>query len=231
MIDELHNCFLLKRLPAPLLERIHRRARKLSLHEGATLFSQGDPADRFFLVIQGHIKLFRLSPDGHEKIIEIVGAARLFAEALMFLARPNYPVGAMALNEVRLISLDAVDFKAMLRESTDTCFLLMGLMSQRLHEMIHEIDELSLQSATRRVAGYLFKLAENEGQSFHLSIPKGVVASRLSVKPETFSRIIKGMSEAGIISVQAADIRILDLRALRKQAEGCVSWAPEKPIR
>ncbi|CAK0750571.1 CRP/FNR family transcriptional regulator, dissimilatory nitrate respiration regulator [Gammaproteobacteria bacterium] len=222
MLDDLRACFLLNRLPDALLARVQQRARRLTLHEGANLFSQGDPADRFFLVTQGHIKLFRISPDGHEKVIQIIGAGRLFAEALMFLDRPNYPVGAMALNEVKLISLDAADFKAMLRDSIDTCFLLLGGMSQRLHDLIHEIDELSLQSATRRVSSYLLKLAENEGENIHLDIPKGVVASRLSVKPETFSRIIKGMSEAGIISVQAANIRILDLHALRNQAGGCI---------
>ena len=68
----------------------------------------------------------------YEKVIEIVVAGQTFAEALMFLERPAYPVGAQALQPVELISLDARDFLSMLSESVSTCFVLMADMSRRL---------------------------------------------------------------------------------------------------
>ncbi|MGQ9659954.1 MAG: Crp/Fnr family transcriptional regulator [Thermochromatium sp.] len=107
------------------------------------LFSQGDPASRFYLLLSGQMRLFRLSPEGAEKVIEIVSPGQTFAEALMFLNAPRYPVCAAALADSELIAIDSSDFAAMLRESVDTCFVLLGALSQRLRGLIGEIDALA----------------------------------------------------------------------------------------
>jgi len=134
-------------------------------------------------------------------------------------------VGAAALSDAELISVDSRDFADMLRGSVETCFLLLGEMSQRLRGLIREIDELSLQSATCRVAGYLLNRAPEGADSFRLDVPKGVVASRLSVKPETFSRIVKNLSGEGILTVRGSRIEIHDREALRGRAEVCAQEA------
>jgi CRP-like cAMP-binding protein len=189
------------------------------LADGEALFEQGDPARRFYLVLKGQIKLYRLSPEGNEKVIEIVTPGNTFAEALMFLNHPHYPVGATAIGAVELLGIDTGDFVRMLRESVETCFLIMGDMSRRLRGLIGEIDNLSLHSATCRVAGYLLRRADEEGDGFDLGVPKLVIASRLTVKPETFSRIIRDLSDQGIIRVQARQIEVLDRVALQAAAE------------
>jgi CRP-like cAMP-binding protein len=96
MIEELRGALLLSQLSQEQLERVARRAARLGLEDGQMLFSQGDPAERFYLVLSGQVRLFRLSPDGAEKVIEIAGAGETFAEALMFLNAPRYPVCAAA---------------------------------------------------------------------------------------------------------------------------------------
>ena len=219
LIDELRSAYLLASLSPEQLERVARKARHISLEEGKVLFSQGDPADRFFFLLSGQVKLYRLSAEGNEKIIEIVGPGHTFAEALMFLSRPRYPVSCAALAPAELIAIDAPDFTAMLRGSVDTCMMLLGELSQRLRGLIAEIDRLSLQSATCRVAGYLLSKAPPDADEYQLDVPKGVVASRLSVKPETFSRIVKHLSDTGTIAVHGGLIRILDRSALRHEAE------------
>jgi CRP-like cAMP-binding protein len=221
MIDELKNNLLFARLTSEQLRRVESRAERIHLSEGAPLFEQGDEAKRFFLVLSGQIKLFRLSPDGNEKVIEIYTDGDTFAEALMFLERPRYPVCASALTESELLSLSSKDFISMLRESIDTCFLLMGDMSQRLHGLIKEIDDLSLQSGTRRVASYLLNLAGTDADSFELEIPKGVMASRLSLKPETFSRIIRNLHERGILTVTRRSIEIHNRGELQAISDAC----------
>ncbi|GAB6044162.1 Crp/Fnr family transcriptional regulator [Endothiovibrio diazotrophicus] len=221
MIEELKTGFLFAGLSEEQLARVAARARRLSLEEGEALFEQGDAAERFFLVLSGQIKLYRLSPEGNEKVIEVVVPGSTFAEALMFLHRPRYPVGAQALYAAELISIDAADFAAMLRESVDTCFLLLGDMSQRLRGLIREIDDLSLHSATCRVAGYLVSNRPEVGDEFSLEIPKQVLASRLSVKPETFSRIIKSLAVEGIIEVKGSRVKINDGEALQRVADVC----------
>jgi len=233
LIDELRSAYLLASLSPAQFERVAKKARHVHLDEGKVLFSQGDPADRFFFLLEGQVKLYRLSAEGNEKIIEIVGPGHTFAEALMFLSRPRYPVSCAALSPAELIAIDAADFTAMLRDSVDTCMMLLGELSQRLRGLIAEIDRLSLQSATCRVAGYLLAKAPADADEYQLEVPKGVVASRLSVKPETFSRIIKHLSDARTISVHGGLIRILDRAALRREAEayGALADVVEGPFK
>ena len=221
MFEELKEHYLFARLTPEQMDRVCSQAEKIRLHEGAHLFEQDDIASRFFLVTSGQIKLFRLSQDGNEKVIEIFTAGQTFGEALMFLEHPRYPVCASALIESEVISLHSTDFVSMLRESIDSCFLLMGDMSKRLHGLIKEIDELSLQNGTRRVASYLINLSATGSDNFELDIPKGVMASRLSLKPETFSRIIRNLHDRNILTVTRKNIVIHDRKELKAIANDC----------
>jgi CRP-like cAMP-binding protein len=220
LISELKQAYLFVHLSTEQLVRVAAKARRLHLAEGKVLFSQGDAAERFFLLTKGRLKLFRLSSEGNEKIIEIINEGNTFAEALMFLERARYPVGCAALTDCELIALDTRDFNDMLRGSVDTCLLLLGELSQRLRGLISEIDRLSLQSATCRVAGYFLHRLPAGEEELTLDVPKGVLASRLSIKPETFSRIIKQLSESGIVAVHGGTVHVNDRRALRREAEG-----------
>jgi CRP/FNR family transcriptional regulator, dissimilatory nitrate respiration regulator len=223
MIDQLKENWLFASLTPEQLQRVASHAEHMQLIEGQHLFEQGDEARRFFLILSGQIKLFRLSPDGNEKVIEIFSAGQTFAEALMFHEHSCYPVCASALTDSEVISLHSKDFVSMLRESVDSCFLLMADMSQRLHRLIKEIDDLSLQSGTRRVASYLINLAGLDNDKFELDIPKGVMASRLSLKPETFSRIIKNLHDKNILTVSRRSIEIHNRKELQAIADACVN--------
>ena len=221
MKEALTKNMLFARLDEDQLDRVSRLSARVRLQDGESLFEQGDPAERFYLVLNGHIKLYRLSPAGNEKVIEVVTPGSTFAEALMFLERPHYPVGGQALGPAEVISVDARDFADMLKESVETCFLLLGDMSQRLRGLLREIDELSLHSATCRVAAYLVNLMPEGRETFELPIPKQVLASRLSVKPETFSRIIKTLSDQSIIQVHGSRVEVLSPDGLKQAADVC----------
>ncbi|QGU32990.1 Crp/Fnr family transcriptional regulator [Thermochromatium tepidum] len=219
MIDELRRAPLFSRLEPNQLERVVRHASRFRLSAEQLLFSQGDPATRFYLLLSGQMRLFRLSPEGAEKVIEIVNPGQTFAEALMFLNAPRYPVGAAALADSELIAIDSSDFAAMLRESVATCFVLLGALSQRLRALIGEIDDLTLHTATSRVARYLASHLPPGARSLELDVRKAVLASRLSVQPETFSRVIKSLTEQGVIRMEGALVRVLDPHALLEIAE------------
>ena len=214
---------LLAKLSSEQLDDVAMHAVRLKLSVGETLFEAGDRADRFFLVVHGQIKLSRLSPDGNEKVIEIIVGGHTFAEALMFQEKPHYPVSASALVDAELISFDSASFARMLRGSVDTCFLLLADLSQRLRGLIKEIDDISLQSGACRVAAFLLTRAPGDTLSFRLDIPKGIIASRLSLKPETLSRIIRRMQDDNILSVSRDMITIMDKPALQDIAEVCDS--------
>jgi CRP-like cAMP-binding protein len=219
MIEELRSAWMMSELTPDQLDRVSRHATRVLLDEGQLLFSQGDPAERFYFVLRGQLRLFRLSPEGGEKVIEIVASRQTFAEALMFLSAPRYPVCAAALSHAELIGIDARDFADMLRESVDTCFLLLGSLSKRLRGLIGEIDNLTLHSATSRIARYLLANLPADQRALKLDVRKSVVASRLSVKPETFSRVIRHLSDDGIIQVEGNRFTILDRGGLEEIAD------------
>lgn len=216
IIDALRQSHLFSRLTDLQLQRVYRHAKIVQLEDGQLLFAQGETVRYFYLVLQGKIKLYRMSPDGQEKIIEIVPAGEVFAEALMFMDQPYYPVSSAALSATVVVGIDARDFKAMLWDSVDTCLLLLGDMSFRLRKLVHEIDTLTLHSGTCRVASYLLQHAPEDQQCFDLDIAKSVIAARLSIKPETFSRIIKNLREQGILSIEGNKITIHNRKALQE---------------
>jgi CRP-like cAMP-binding protein len=216
IIAALKQSHLFASLTELQLDRVYRHSRVVELKEGQLLFAQGEDVACFYLVLSGKIKLFRVSPDGQEKIIEIVPPGEVFAEALMFMDQPHYPVSSSALTDTIVVGIDAKDFKAMLWDSVDTCLLLLGAMSFRLRKLVHEIDTLTLHSGTCRVANYLLQHAPEDCQCFDLDVAKSVIAARLSVKPETFSRIIKNLREHGIITIDGNNVTIHDRAALKR---------------
>ena len=216
IIDALKQSHLFTRLTDVQLDRVYRHSQVVKLEEGQLLFAQGEDVTNFYLVLSGKMKLYRVSPDGQEKIIEIVPQGGLFAEALMFMDQPHYPVSSAALSATTVIGIDANDFKDMLRDSVETCLLLLGNMSFRLRQLVHEIDTLTLHSGTCRVASYLLQHAPDDRESFELDTAKGVIAARLSVKPETFSRIIKNLRGEGVISIDGSKITIHNRDALKE---------------
>ena len=210
MLEALRGCHMFSELTEAQLDRVRRHSHIIDMVEGESLFFQGDDAVSFYLVLSGRIKLYRVSPEGKEKVVEIMEKDATFAEALMFMDQPHYPVTATALAPSRVIGINSRDFKAMLRESVDTCFLLLGSMCFRLRGLIREIDALSLDTGTVRTVSYLLEQAPQDRDSFELQVAKSVIASRLSVKPETFSRILKNLHEQEIVSIDGRNVTIHD---------------------
>lgn len=219
---ELRAHALFNGLSSAELAKIKEGIQVMQLAEGEHLFTQGQPAERFFMLRRGQIKLYRLSPTGNEKVIEIIRPGQCFAEAVMFMDAQRYPVSAQALVAAELYAINNRNFLSVLRESVDTCFRVMADMSVRLHHRLNEIDALTLQNATLRLVNYLLgqvpKGAEDEAE---LSLPaaKNIIASRLSVQPETLSRILHSLSEQGLISVKGLNVHIHDLKKLRSYCD------------
>lgn len=202
--------------------RVMADVRALSVLRAEALFAQGQPAERFYLLLSGQIKLYRLSAGGNEKVIEIIQPGQTFAEALIFLPDNRYPIHADALEDAALLSFSHALFKNLLHESVDTCFRLMGLMSMRLHHHVNEIERLTLHNATHRLVSYLLRQDASVcdgGAQVYLPASKHTVASHLSIQPETLSRILARLTTQGLMRVQGTHITLLDLEALRHLAD------------
>ncbi|MBF0219591.1 MAG: Crp/Fnr family transcriptional regulator [Gammaproteobacteria bacterium] len=215
---EFKEVYLFSQLNEQQLASLRQGSRQIALTDGQALFQLGDRAKSFYVVKSGKIKLSRLGVNGNEKVIEVVMPGKTFAEALMFSDQPAYPVAAHALGKSEVVAFESSRFLAMLSDSPQTCFRLMGEMSMRLHALLSDIDTLSLRSATERVASYLCQQQFINGKSrisFELDTPKGVLASLLSIKPETLSRIFHSLAEEKIIEVNGQRIDIIDPESLK----------------
>jgi CRP/FNR family transcriptional regulator, dissimilatory nitrate respiration regulator len=172
------------------------------LARGDDIFRVGEPCDAFHVVVTGQVKLFGISPAGQEKVIEIVSPGHSFAEALMFTGRPCI-VNAQALTDalVLRISKDAV----LAEIGLDPRFALRMLagISRRLHGLVHDVQAYALQNGMQRVIGYLLRdemvddAGRNDALTVSLPVSKATIASRLSLTPEYFSRVLHELEARG----------------------------------
>ena len=218
-IDMMRQCMLLQALEAEQFEAVVKTSNAIQLAENSVLFQQGGELTDIYLVISGGIKLQRLAPSGDEKVIEIIRPGQTFAEAVLFLGGSRYPVSAVALSPTIVISIQAETYLKHLNDSNGLCLSLLGKLSQKLHWMVNEVDRLTLHNATFRLVDYLLNhISENESGrvDINLAAPKNVIASRLSIKPETLSRTLKDLSTQGLIKLDGSQIELLDIDSLRK---------------
>ena len=194
------------------------KARISTLDKSQPLFRRGDDASSFYVLTEGTIKLSMDSPQGIEKVLMIVRPYELFAEAVMFMQKHQFPVNAVALKASEVIAFDAKLFISFLRESPDLCLNMLSLLSVRLHRHISEIETLSTQNSTSRVLNYLGSIITDDGSNratFVLDTSKKNLASRLSITPETFSRILHKLTLDGVLEISGREIVIPDLSKYR----------------
>jgi CRP-like cAMP-binding protein len=209
---------LFKELAPAEIDRLAAGTSELHVPRGEVLFHKGDPCAGFHLVVYGQVKLSFVSPQGTEKVVEIVGPGFSFGEALMFMDKP-YIIMAQALSDSLLlhVSKQAV-FDEIERDPAFARKMLAGL-SRRLHGLIGDIESYSLQSGTQRVIGYLLRqeedLAADGAYTVRLPTSKSIVASRLNLTPEHFSRILHDLAAAGLVAVDGREVRIVDVAKLR----------------
>ena len=201
------------------VERIATGTTSLRAEKGATLFRRGDPCNGFHVVVYGQIKLGFTSAQGAEKVVEIIGPRQSFGEALMFLERP-YIVSAQALADSMLLHVaKAAVFREIEADPLFARRMLAGL-SRRLHGLVSDVESYSLRSGAQRVIGYLLRddFGHNvSGNSIEVTLPttKNIIASRLNLTPEHFSRVLHDLSVAKLIEVDGRTVRILDIGRLR----------------
>ena len=215
----LANLAMFSELSAAELDRISAATVPLYFDKGQSIVQCGDPCTGFHLVVYGQVKLAFTSPQGVQKVVEIIRPGQSFGEALMFLDKP-YVVFAEALSDSMLLH---VAKQAVFEELSPNPFarrVIAGL-ARRLHGLVRDVEAYTLHSGEERFIGYL--LAElPEGVSdgpadVNLTPGKSVLASRLNMTPEHFSRILHELAADGLIEVNGRSIRVPDPARLRRR--------------
>jgi CRP/FNR family transcriptional regulator, dissimilatory nitrate respiration regulator len=216
----LSHILLFEGLAAPELARIAHGTREVRASKGDILFHKGDPCTGFHLLVYGQMKLAFTSQQGNEKVVEIVQQGQSFGEAIMFMEKP-YIVFAQALTDSLLLHVSKQAVFAELERDPKLGRKMLAGMAIRLHTLMNDVESYSLHSGKERIIGYLLReLAEEDqnGTEVAVTLPtnKGVIASRLNLTQEHFSRILHELTELGLIVVEGRKIHIPSVANLRK---------------
>ncbi len=215
----LGNVSLFKELASDELDRIAAKTVEVRAARAEVLFRRGDPALGFHIIVFGQVKLAFSSPRGDEKVVDLMGPGQSFGEAVMFMERPHV-VTAQTLSDSLLLYIPRkIVFEELERDPRFVRRIIAGL-SVRLHRLMSDLESDSLHSGTQRIIGYLLRDSDDNPESKNalevtLSANKGVIASRLSLTQEHFSRILHDLSARGLIEVHGRSIYIPDVAKLR----------------
>ncbi len=205
-------------LKAETVEHIVAPATAVMLRPHEWLFRQGEPATAFFIVIDGLVKLFRITPSGDETVIHILQKGDGFAEAVAFTGN-RYPATAEAVTLSRVARIPADHIVRCIRENPDIALAMIASTSQHLHHLVQQVEQLKAQSGVQRVAEFLASLSRSEQGKCDISLPydKMLIAARLGLTPESLSRAFAKLREIGV-TIHASQVTIDDIARLRRIA-------------
>lgn len=215
-LNVLENIPLFDGLLPEYLEQIKAISIRRTFARMEPIFSEGDPGDGFYVVLEGLVKIYKVSTEGKEQILHVFGPGEPFGEVPVFSGK-NFPANAMAMEPSALVFFPREDFVRKLTENPSLALNMLAVLSMRLRQFARQVEDLSLKEVPGRLAGYLLYLLEEQGaaeDTVLLNIAKGQLAALLGTIPETLSRIFNRMNSKGLIDVQGRTIHLLDKEAL-----------------
>lgn len=215
----LENLPLFSELTAEEIDGLAAATAQVRAPTGTLVFRRGDPCNGFHVIVYGQIKLALAGHDGSEKVVEVLGPGQSFGEAVMFLERP-YVVFAEALADSLLLFIGKAALLAEIERNPRFARKMLAGLAMRLHRLMGDLEAYSLKTGTQRVIGYLLRDAPQSADpgtayEVELDTSKGVIASRLNITREHFSRILHELTVAGLIRVRGRQVSIKDLAQLR----------------
>lgn len=210
---------LLAELSPADLSLLMEGAHAASYPETELLFSQGDKADRFFVLLEGRVNIFALTETGDQSIIEVFDPIVTFAEAAIF-STGIFPLNGEVMAGSRLVHIPAASFMRKLGDNRTLGLMLLGGLSRWQFRLIREISELKSKSPAQRLATFLLALAEKAGPGdaggrVRLPLTKALLASRIGIAPESLSRALNRLKAFGV-ETHGREVEITDMDGLRR---------------
>ena len=214
----LRSSTLFNSLSDEILHKIVGNEPSRSYAKGQTIFSQGESADHFYVILSGWVKLYRLHNSGDEIILHIFKGGDSFAEAAMF-SGYRYPAMAEAVEDTRMLSINCNHFKKLLGENPEIAMSMLASTSVHLKGLVLEIEQVKGRNSLQRLAFFLIDLCPSDTTSAVIELPyeKNLVASRLGIQPESLSRLLNKLRGYGVLCDKNR-ISISDVVALRDLA-------------
>jgi len=199
-------------------DRLMRRSSRVVLDKSEVLFHRGDNANHFYFVEAGQLELSLIAATGQKKVLEVLGSGRTFAEAVTFMREHKYPVTCEALADSVVRQIPNQEYIEIVSSNPEACLRLLSDVSRHLHARVREIERLTIQNARGRLVSYLLDHiveVDDDEATIRLGLPRHVIASRLSMTPETLSRLLRGLVDEGILTIEDRVIFVHSLSRLR----------------
>ncbi len=215
------NIPLFRKLPENALEMLDGILSEKEFSRGENIFTEGSESTGFYIIIKGRVKVFKLSVEGKEQILHIVGMKELLGAVSAFAGSP-YPAHADAMEKTRALFFPRKDFLELVQKEPSVVMNMMANLSMRLQHFTRMIEDLSLKEVPGRLAAYLLYLCKQTGcgDAVEIDISKGQLASLIGTIPETLSRILRRMSEKKILKVKGRKIVLIKKKVLHDIVNG-----------
>lgn len=209
---------LLAGLSADAVARLTATATTLDVSRGAIVFREGDQSPGVYLVAQGLIKLSLQTDHGRTRVIDLIGVGGSFGEPALFLGQRQLATAEAAMN-AELICLGKAAIRNEVRINGQFAERVITGLAGRIYSCKESMRAHMLLSGTRRVIHYLLSLLPDDRACSTVAVTfparKGVIASRLNLTQEHFSRILRDLAAAALIEVDGAQVHIRDIERLR----------------
>ncbi len=215
MKEKLKTIPLFSNLGDEHFAKILRLVRHLAFEKGAFIFNEGEPANGFYIVETGKVKIYKLSFEGREQILHIYGPGKPFGEVPVFEGN-NFPASAMAMTKAEIIFIPREKFVKLISDTPGLAMNMLGMLSMRLREFTIQIENLSLKEVPARLALYILTLSREHNKALKVTLPisKAQLANLIGTTPETISRILKKIADKDLILVDGRTIVIKDYEEL-----------------
>jgi len=202
-------------LPEALADTILDRSATKAFQRGETLFLQGDVAETIFVVLDGWVKLFRITPTGAEAVVGVFTKGRSFGEAVA-LSGDNYPVSGEAVTEARLLYVRASVLSGLMQERPEIATAILSSAFRHLHGLVQQLEQLKAHTGAQRVAEFLLELCIADDGSCTIRLPydKTLIAGRLGMQPQSLSRAFNRLEGIGV-KISHNQATIADVGKLR----------------
>lgn len=201
---DLSSVQLFKGLAADELHAIVSTAHQVSRAAGEHFFEQGGPAEFFYVLTAGRVKMTQITPEGHQVVLRLVGPGSPFGGVSAF-GEPTYPVGADAIEASTALGWDGRTMARLLRGHATLAVNALHFVASRLRDVQDRYRELVTERVERRVARTLLRLARDTGRKVEggvlidLPLSREDLAEMTGTTIYTVSRLISGWEEKGLV--------------------------------
>lgn len=191
------------------------RVRPRHYAAGEQLYGAGERNPSLYVIHTGRVKVTRLSESGREQVVRVLGPGDFLGEASVLTGEPMDHF-AVTVEAGEICSLHPRDLRDHLLSTPSVAVTMLATLSRRLGSTEEQLRAVTGDSAGRRVADYLLRLTADAGRStVRLPVAKKDVASQLGITPETLSRKLTQLEDAGLVRLDGSSIQVLDEAALR----------------